>query len=224
MYWVLAIWVVTRVYNPSHIYGAGFIYLKGDIIMESKLREIAQRIKELRDILEITEEEMAGKTGVAVEEYREYENGQRDYTFTFLYECAKTFGVDIVELLTGDNPKLSYYTVVRAGKGLPIKRRRGFTYQHMAYRMKDKIAEPFIVTAPYSEEDQDGAVHLSRHEGQEMNLVLKGKLKVWIEENVEVLGEGDAIYYDSSRGHGMVAADGEDCTFLAVVMERQKGD
>jgi transcriptional regulator with XRE-family HTH domain len=187
--------------------------------METKILEIAIRIKELRDILGFTEEEMAQKTEVTVEEYRAYESGQRDFSFTFLYECARTFGVDIVELLTGENPKLSYYTVVRAGNGLPIRRRKGFTYQHVAYRIKDKIAEPFIVTAPYFEEEQSQPIHLSRHEGQEFDFIIKGSLKVQIEDHVEVLNPGDAIYYDSGHGHGMVATDGEECVFLAVVME-----
>lgn len=186
--------------------------------------EIAIRIRELRDILGITEEEMAKKTDVTVEEYREYEGGARDFSFTFLYECARTFGVDIVELLTGENPKLSYYTVVRAGKGLPIRRRKGFTYQHMAYRIKNKIAEPFVVTAPYQEEEQDQAIHLSRHEGQELDFILKGSLKVQIEDHVEILNEGDAIYYDSSHGHGMIATGGSECVFLAVVMESKQNE
>ncbi|MDL2234415.1 helix-turn-helix transcriptional regulator [Ruminococcaceae bacterium OttesenSCG-928-L11] len=62
--------------------------------------EIAMRIRGLREILEYSEEKMARRTDVTVEEYREYEAGQRDFSFTFLYACAKTFGVDIVELLT----------------------------------------------------------------------------------------------------------------------------
>ena len=195
--------------------------------METKIMEIAARIRDLREILSLTEEDMAKKTEVTPAEYREYEAGQRDFSFTFLYACAKTFGVDIVELLTGENPKLSYYTIVRAGTGLPIRRRKGFSYQHIAYRIKDKIAEPFIVTAPFSQEEQDQPIHLSRHSGQEFDFVLKGSLKVQIENHVEILNEGDTIYYDSGYGHGMVATGAADCTFLAVVMnqdQQEEGD
>jgi len=186
--------------------------------MESKIKEIAQRIRELRLILEISEEEMAKTTDVSVEEYRNYENGTEDFSFTFLYNCSRVFGVDIVELLTGENPKLSFYSVVRAGKGLPIKRRKSFTYQHLAYRMKGKLAEPFVVTAPYNADEQDAPIHLSHHEGQEFDFVLKGQLKIEVEGHTEILEEGDAIFYDSSYGHGMIATGGKDCTFLAVVI------
>lgn len=186
--------------------------------METKIIEIAQRIKSLREILEISEEKMARKTDLSPEEYRAMESGTRDFSFTFLYECAKVFGVDIVELLTGEKPKLSSYTVVRSGHGLPIRRRKGFTYQHLAYLMKDKLAEPFVVTAPYYEEEQGKPIPLSHHKGQEFDYVLKGSLKIQLNEHVEVLGEGDSIFYDSSNGHGMIATGGNDCTFLAFVI------
>ena len=75
------------------------------------------------------------------------------FSFTFLYQCAKLFGVDMVELVTGENPRLSFYSIVRKDEGLPIKRRAGFNYQHLAYLFKNKTCEPFLVTAPYSESE-----------------------------------------------------------------------
>lgn len=192
--------------------------------METKIKEIAERIRSLREILEITPEEMAAKTDMMPDEYRRYEAGEADFGFTFLYECAHVFGVDIVELLTGERPKLSFYTVVRSGQGLPMKRRKGFTYQHLAYRIMDKLAEPFVVTAPYNAEEQDKPIHLSRHEGQEFDYVLKGSLKIQLEDHVEVLGEGDSVYYDSGHKHGMIATGGTDCTFLAFVIKPSEVD
>lgn len=190
-----------------------------------QLQEIAQRITALREIMEIPAEEMAQAAGVSVEEYRECEAGNTDFSFTFLYNCARRFGVDIVELLTGEKPRLSFYSVVRAGSGLDIKRRAGFTYNHLAYRFTGKVAEPFLVTAPYDAEEQERPIHLSRHEGQEFDYILSGSLKVQMEEHTEILKAGDAIYYDSGHGHGMIATGGEPCTFLAVVLKAEdKGD
>lgn len=191
--------------------------------MQDQLMDIAQRIQTLREIMEFSVEEMALASGVSEEEYLEYEAGHKDFSFTFLYNCAQKFGVDIIELLTGDSPRLSFYSIIRAGEGLSISRRKGFTYQHMAYRFSDKIAEPFLVTAPYSEEEQELPIHLSHHKGQEFDYILKGQLKVQMEDHVEYLKAGDAIYYDSGHGHGMIATGGEDCVFLAVVM-KEKSD
>ena len=190
--------------------------------METKLIEIAQRIRTLRDILEISPEEMAAQTSVSLDEYIKMESGESDFSFTFLYECSKIFGVDLMEIVTGENPKLSFYSIVRKGTGLPIKRREGFTYQHLAYLIKERTAEPFLVTAPYRQDEQDKPIHLSHHKGQEFDLILKGSLKCALEGHVEVLHEGDAIYYDSGKGHGMIATGGEECTFLAVVLKDEE--
>ncbi len=190
--------------------------------MEPRILQIAARIKGMRELLGISEEEMAAAAGVTAGEYRDLEGGKSDFSFTFLYKCAERFGIDIVEILTGENPKLRSYTVTRAGKGLPIKRRAGFNYEHIAAHFKGKQAEPFVVTAPYVPGSEDAPIALSAHEGQELDFVISGRLKVRIEDHTEVLEAGDSIYYDSSRGHGMIALD-DSCTFLAVVMKKERG-
>ena len=190
--------------------------------MEAKLVEIAMRIRELREILEITPEQAAQATNTSIEEYLSCENGQKDFSFTFLYQCAKLFGVDMVELVTGENPRLSFYSIVRKDEGLPIKRRAGFNYQHLAYLFKNKTCEPFLVTAPYSESEQDQPIHLSYHTGQEFDYILEGDLKVQLEDHCEILHAGDAIYYNSGHGHGMIATGGKECRFIAVVLKEEE--
>lgn len=190
--------------------------------METRIVETAQRIKGLRELLEISPADMAQAMGMSLNNYLRHENGECDFSFTFLYNCADKLGVDIVELLTGENPRLSHYSIVRKDEGLDIKRRKSFKYQHLCYRFKNKMAEAFLVTAPFVPEEQDAPISLSMHEGQEFDYVLKGSLKVAMEKHVEVLHEGDAIYYDSSRGHGMIATGGKECEFLAITIHQPK--
>ena len=166
------------------------------------IREIADRIKNLRELLNLTPEEMADVTGCTPADYAAYESGERDLSFTFLHKCAEKFGIDIVELMTGDSPKLSTYTVTRAGEGLPLSRREGFVYQHVSYLLKNKYAEPFIVTAPYREQEQNAPIALSTHEGQEFDYILEGSMKVELDGHTELLNEGDCIYYDTGKPHG----------------------
>lgn len=184
------------------------------------IKEVALRIRDLREILEITEETAAKATGVSVDTYRAYERGELDYSFTFIYKCAHLFGVDVTDILKGSSPVLSEYSVTKRGGGLPIVRRKGFNYNNLAPLFKDKIAEPFAVTAKYSEEEQNEPVHLSTHTGQEFDYIVKGKLLVCLDGKTEILSEGDSVYYDSSLPHGMIATGGEDCEFIAIVMNR----
>ena len=187
--------------------------------METKLTEIAERIRALRDICGFSVAEMAVATNLSAEQYSEYESGTKDFSFTFLYLCAEKFGVDMIELMTGENPHLTGYTVVRGGKGLPIKRREGFEYNHLAANFRDKFAEPFLVKAPYLEAAQTTPIALSTHEGQEFDYVISGTLKFAHDGHFEVLNAGDSVFYDSGKPHGMIAVGGEGCLFLAVVIK-----
>jgi transcriptional regulator with XRE-family HTH domain len=188
------------------------------IQMDMRISEIAERIRMLRDATDYSEEEMAQAAGVSIEEYKEFEGGKRDFTFTFLYRCAEKFGVDIIELLTGEGPHLSGYTVVRNGTGLPIKRRRGFEYNHLASNFKGKMAEPFLVSAPYRPEELTDTP-TSIHDGQEFNYILKGKLRFVYDGHTEELKEGDSVFYNSSRRHGMTSLTEDGCVFLAIVLK-----
>ncbi|MBQ2706946.1 MAG: AMP-binding protein [Clostridia bacterium] len=186
--------------------------------MENKLKEIAERLKALREIMGFSVAEMAERTDVSVEEYENVESGASDFSFTFIHKCAQTFGVDATDILKGSSPTLSSFSVTKAGEGLPIVRRKGFRYNNLAPLFKNKTAEPFVVNAVYHEEEQNTPIKLGTHEGQEFDYVLEGKLKVQIDDHIEVLSAGDSIYYNSGTPHGMIAWEG-DCKFLAVVID-----
>lgn len=188
--------------------------------MEYNIQEIAQRVYALRTLIGFTPEEMAEVTDCTPEEYLRHESGAEDFSFGFLYHCAEKFDVDIIELLTGENPHLSGYTLVRKGGGLPIERQEGFDYFHLAARFKDKLAEPFLVKATYREEEQSRPIELNSHAGQEFDFILTGRLRFTYEGHIEELNPGDSVYYNSGKMHGMIATGGEDCTFLAVVLKK----
>ena len=187
--------------------------------MEPKIAAIAERIRSLRETERFSQEEMADATGISIDEYIETESGKRDFSFTFLHKCAEKLGVEMAELLTGDTPKLRGYTVVRKGKGLPIERREGFKYSLLAPNFRHKSFEPFLVFAPYDKESQDRPVPLSMHEGQEFDYVIEGSMKFCYEKHTEVLEPGDAVFYDSGKGHGMIALNKEGCRFIAMIIK-----
>ncbi len=185
---------------------------------EQKIREVAERIIRLREDLGLSAAEMAEQTGFDIAEYKALESGQKDFTFNFLYKCAAVLHVDINDLLEGSSPELSGYTVTRKGEGVQIVRREGFAYNQLAAKFKNKTMEPFHVVIPYSEEALSKPLHLGSHAGQEMDIVIKGTLRMIVGTHTEILHEGDCIYYDSSMPHDEIALGGEDCEIYAFVM------
>ncbi len=195
-------------------------YMYGDV--SERIKELADRIKALRELSGISIEELAQTCGLSSEEYIELESGTKDFNFTFIYKCAQSFGVDVTDILRGSSPTLSSYSVIRNGKGLPIARRSGYVYHNMAPYFKDKMAEPFWVQIPYSEEELKKDIHMNYHKGQEVSILLKGSVLAKFGNNIEELHEGDVIYFDSSTPHGMVAIGGEPCEFFTVIINPNK--
>ena len=186
--------------------------------MAYKIKETAARIKELREITGITVEEMAKRTGISVEEYIESEAGNRNLSVAFLYHCSLSFGVDMGDLIEGSSPKLQTYALTRKGLGQRIEEAHHMVGYNLAADFRNRIALPLYMELNYREGAEYEDIELTTHEGQECDIVVKGTLKVQVGDHVEILGEGDSIYYDSSTPHGMIATGGTDCIFYAIVL------
>ena len=184
----------------------------------TQLMDIAARIRDMREILGFSVQKMAEQTQLSEETYRLYESGNVDLPFTFIHNCSKIFGVEMTVLLEGRSAKLSGYTLTRKGKGLVTASEDGITIQDMAPMFRKKLATPYWVTYEYSEELQSQPIHTTTHAGQEFDLVIKGSMRVRIGDHEEILHEGDSIFYKSSTPHGMIAINGQDCVFLAMIM------
>ena len=183
-----------------------------------KIQEMANRILELREIEGLSQAEMAEKTGVTLDEYVACESGKSDLNFAFIYRCALAFGVDVTDIIEGQSPKLRSYTLTRRGEGQRIEQAHGMVYYNMAATFRNRISEPLFVISAYDEAAQNRDIELTTHEGQEFDIVVKGRLKVQVGDHIETLSPGDTIYYDSGTPHGMIAVGGEDCHFYAIVL------
>ena len=191
--------------------------------MDYSLKEVAGRIKDLREAKGYTPAELAKLTGVSVEDYMLLEQGETDFSFTFIYKCAKACGVEVVDLLEGRSTTLTSFAITRRGEGLKILKQHGVEYNNLAPKFKEKLAEPFLVKFPYIPEEQNAPLKLNSHNGQEFDVIVKGSLKVQVGSHVDILHEGDSIFYNSLIPHGMIAVSEGGCEFHAVVLNPQDG-
>ncbi len=191
--------------------------------MEYNLKEVAGRIKDLREAKGYTQEQLAKLTGVTLEDYILLEQGETDFNFTFIYKCAKSCGVEVVDIIEGTSSTLTNYAITRKSEGMKIIKKHGFVYNNLAPKFKGKMAEPFLVKAPYIPEEQNAPINLHSHNGQEFDVITKGSLKIQVGNHIEVLNEGDSIFYNSIIPHGEIAVSEEGCEFYAVVLNPKDG-
>jgi len=182
--------------------------------MQEKVKEIATRIRELREISGITIENMAASLNINVDDYEKFETGEADISASMLFEIAHQLDVDMTVLLTGENPRMHIFTITRRGEGASVTRSKQYGYEALASAFIHRKAEPFVVTV----EPDSGEAEANSHPGQEFDYVLEGTLKINIHDNEIVLNEGDSIYFDSGYSHSMKAMNGDPAKFLAIIL------
>jgi len=184
--------------------------------MTEQIKQIVDRIKGLREIYGISAESLSKELGINLKKYLEYESGSLDIPVSFLYKIAQKLDIELSALLSGDNPKLRVYCIVRKGKRLSVDRQKQYKYESLANNFVDKKAEPFMVTV--DPEPEANATNFNSHPGQEFNYIIEGSVKIIIDGHEIILNEGDSIYFDSGYNHAMKALNNKPAKFLAIIL------
>ena len=183
--------------------------------MSDDIKQIGQRLKGLREALDMTLQEFADSCHIPIAEYMKYEAGEKDMTISLLKGIASKHNVDVSVLMFADEPRMSSYFLTRKGKGFAVNRVEAYSYQTLAGGFNNRKGDIFEVTV---EPKNDEKIHQSSHAGQEFNLILEGRMLLHINGKDLILEEGDSIYFDSGLSHGMRALDGKKVRFIAVIL------
>ncbi|MDR1742533.1 MAG: XRE family transcriptional regulator [Dysgonamonadaceae bacterium] len=184
--------------------------------MTTDLKQVGERIKGLRDALDLSPQEMAARLETTAEIIIEYEMGKKDISLSFLKRMEKEFGIDLAALMFGSEPKMNSYFITRKDKGPVVERVSAYKYQSLTAGFTDNAAEVFIVTVEPKPEESDYFENI--HPGQEFNFVLEGSLSFYYNGKEMILNEGDSIYFNSSLPHGMKALNGKPVRFLVAII------
>lgn len=176
---------------------------------------IADRIRELREISELSCTTLAQKLNISLDTYMEYEDAQTGIPISTLYEIAGILGVELTELLTGSSPHLHNYCYVKNGEAPFIERYKGYQFQNLAFNFVNKRIEPLLVTI---EQEENKKMSLVTHPGQEFNYVLEGRIKIILGGTEIIMEPGDSIYFDPTIPHGQTAMDDAPGKFLTVIL------
>ena len=182
--------------------------------MNENPAQIPGRIKQLREIMEISAMDMAADINVPLETYSKYESGELDIPISVLYNIAARLDTDVTVLMTGEDPRMESAAVCRKGKGVQVERYPGYEYSSLAYNFKGRTLEPLLVLLDSSRPP----VAKVSHYGQEFNYVVEGHMKVTVDRAEYILLAGDSIYFDATLPHSQNAVDGS-AQFITIIQE-----
>lgn len=183
--------------------------------MNENIKEIALRLKGLREALELDTSSIAEVCGVTTEQYELYESGTTDIPVGMLYNISKHYKIEMSTLLFGQEPHMDSYYLTRKGTGAAVKRSKAYKYQSLAAGFAKRKASPFLVKV---EPNDNKPLSFNSHEGQEFNMVLEGRVSLTIDGKELILDQGDSIYFDSTRPHALKALDGKTIKLLVVII------
>jgi transcriptional regulator with XRE-family HTH domain len=161
--------------------------------------ELAARIRLLRQEKGITLADLAARAGVTKGFLSQVERGMKAPSISTLMRVAQVLDVTVGALFEGGKKPEPVYSIVRVDERQRYAREGslyGYHYEAIAFRKTQKKMEPFIVFPPLRTPHK-----FFRHEGDEMMLVLSGRIQVDLAGELIVLRPGDCIYFDASTPH-----------------------
>lgn len=183
---------------------------------------VAERLRKAREDQGLTLQDISQRTDIPIAELAKIEDGVFLPPLGTIIRLAKAINMKMGYFISGDEE--CAYTIVRHHDRKTVSRfgsekgkQYGYEYESLAPYKKDRHMEPFLVTL----EPADTAEERSTHDGQEFIFVLQGQMEVRLEDQIHVLGPGDAIYYDSTVPH-LVKCHGREETKILAVLYTEK--
>ena len=166
---------------------------------------VGEKIKALREDKSISIEELAQRSGLAIEQIERIENNIDIPSLAPLIKIARVLGVRLGTFLDDQD---------EIGPVVCRKKEAKDAISFSNNAIHSRNMEPFIIDVMPTE---DSDFVLSSHEGEEFIMVMEGVMEISYGKNTYLLEEGDSIYYDSIVPHHVHAYEGQAAKILAVV-------
>ena len=171
---------------------------------------VGEKIKALREDKTITIEELAQRSGLAIEQIERIENNIDIPSLAPLIKIARVLGVRVGTFLDDQDEVGPVVCRKKEAKDAisfsnnAIHSRKHMEYHSLSKSKADRHMEPFIIDVMPTE-------------GEEFIMVMEGIMEISYGKNTYLLEEGDSIYYDSIVPHHVHAYEGQAAKILAVI-------
>lgn len=177
---------------------------------------VGERLRTLRQDLNLTLSEIAQRTGVSVSNLSKIERGDVSPSFDVIMRICE--GLDIpVEQFVKPGPKTSVYgrkTLTRRGEAIPFASAQ---YDYLAHSSELSRKNMFPLEMRIRARTPDEFGHWSQHDGEEFVFVISGEIDVHTSDYAQFrLGPGESAYFDSSMKHVYVSVGEGDAHIISV--------
>lgn len=191
---------------------------------------IGEKIKRLREGANLSEEELAERSGMDPAKLTRIEKDMISPALGDLVKICEGLGVRLGHFFDQGPRKL--YSLVRAEDAGSVTRfasksgtEYGYEYRSLGSEKRERGMEPFLITCTPPRDPEGDPVELeglATHYGEEFIYVIEGEVEVQLQDQQFVLGPGDSLYYDSSVPHRVLhRGEGRSRVIAVFHMPRQ---
>lgn len=183
---------------------------------------IGEKIRNVREMKNISVEEMACRSGLSEEQIVRIEGNEDFPSLAPLIKIARVLGVRLGTFLDDQEelgPVICRKESREGSDGIGFTNNAVTKHKYMSYYSlsQDKSGrhmEPFIIDVKPA---KNADFIFSTHEGEEFIYVLEGTIEINYGKNIYILNEGDSIYYDSIVAHHVHASGESPAKILGVI-------
>ena len=181
-------------------------------------QEVGVRLRAARKERQLTLQQVAKRSGLAVSTVSKAERGQIALSYEKVLKLGRALEIDMTRLFMS--------TTVQAGPASPtfVKDRFAnvqryetdqYEYSVLCGAFPDKKMQPLV--ALINAREATDFSETIRHPGQEFVMVLSGQVRILFENGEEVeLGQHEAAYFDSGIGHVYVSLSPEPAQVISI--------
>ena len=81
-------------------------------MINEQIKQIAERLKGLREVLDLTQEDVAKKTGFAADKVAVFESGEVDIPMSFICDVAQAYNIETSVLISRYEPQMKAKSII----------------------------------------------------------------------------------------------------------------
>ncbi|HKK90239.1 MAG TPA: XRE family transcriptional regulator [Desulfobacteraceae bacterium] len=172
------------------------------------LGPIGKKIKKVRLDKKLTLDVLANETGLAKAFIKRVESGEQIPSVGNLLQIARALGIDsnffLKEQESSSRERAEAYT----------KRTDNYAYTPLTPGAENKHLKAFRIVVEAGQ-THDGVGF--QHEGEEFVYVLKGHVQIQVGDNINDLGPGESLHFNSGIKHDLKNTGDDDAELVVVV-------
>lgn len=183
---------------------------------EEKISDLGTTLRRLRRTANLTIEVAARQAEVTKGYLSKVESGNAQPSIAVVTRLAQVYGVPLSEIFMSPGEKKPI-SIVRATERRAINRNGselGYIYEVASFNKANPRSEVFFLTLPCLD---DTKIQRFRHNGEEVLMMLEGRIRFHYAGTEIILGPGDCIQFDASFEHNGVAIDGKEAKAFVVI-------